>query len=100
MPLELVGQQIRYSKISKKEQYKRFVKFRIHDVGRPGYLQRLSAQDKKGEWHTIGWRINLKSYVSFYSVVDVIRSYIPEKYQKKAILLAEKWWLKQYGRLS
>jgi hypothetical protein len=92
IPIELVGQQIRYSSIPKKEQYKRFVKFAVHDVGRKGYLQRFSGKDKKGEWRTIGWRINLRSYKSLDEVYSAIEDYIPLKYQRKAKILATKWW--------
>jgi hypothetical protein len=92
MPLDLRGQQLRYSFIPKKEQYKRFVEFATDDVGRKGYLQRFAGKDRNKNWYTIGWIINLRSYDDFDEVVETIKEYFPIKYQKKAISLARRWW--------
>jgi len=101
MPIELVGQQIRYARYTKAYQRKHFKRFRVHDVGRPSYLQRLSAVRKTtGEWVTLGWRINLAKYKTFTQVMKAIRQYIPSPYKRKALMLARRWWKKHKGETT
>lgn len=90
MPVEIKGQQLRIRLLSPR----RFEKFRIHDVGEKGRLQRVAGYSKKLGWATQAWRLNLKDYKSFSEVHDEIVSLnLPRKKEEKALRLAwEYFW--------
>ena len=88
IPVEIVGQQLRIRLKSPKL----FKKFRIHDVGKKGYLQRVAGY-RKGRWETQGWRLNLSHYKNLNEVFKELEQLrLPSRLKNKAKELVFKWW--------
>ncbi|MEM5866309.1 MAG: hypothetical protein QXG39_00115 [Candidatus Aenigmatarchaeota archaeon] len=102
MPVEIKGQQLRVSFYTKGYQYQNYKNFRVHDVGRKGYLQRLTGQNKiTKDWVTLGWRWNLSHYKNWEGLESSIYWTLvkaPVEWRgeliRKAITLARRWWKK------
>ena len=87
MVVELKGQQIRIRVRSPRM----FSKFRVHDVGRKGRLQRLAGYSKRTGWMTQAWRINTRDYRTLATLKKTIRSLRISKTSKaRALRLAVK----------
>jgi hypothetical protein len=92
MSVEIKGQQIRI----RVKNPKLFSKFKVHNVGKKGRLQRVAAFSKKTGWTTQGWRINLKGYKKLKSVaMQVKRLRVPKPRKVKAVRLAMKYFKKR-----
>jgi len=54
---------------------KPFIKYRVHDVGRKGDLERIAGLGVDKKWYTVGWNISKKS-------VDLIRGKLVPRTQR------------------
>lgn len=92
MVVELKGQQIRIRVHSPS----RYSKFRLHDVGKKGRLQRVVGWCKKTGWETQSWRINLKDYSSEKDALHELH-YVQTtaKHKQGAVYLIKKWFKKK-----
>lgn len=95
MPVELKGQQLRIRLINPKL----FSKFRVHDVGEKGKLQRVAGYSKKIGWKTQAIRLNLKTYRNMDDAVNELidlydRGVITKKQYDRARILVARWFSK------
>lgn len=95
MSVDLKAQQLRI----RIRNPKRFSKFRIHDVGRKGRLQRVAAFSRATGWKTQAWRLNLKGYKNFKEVVmQLSRLKISDTSKARAKSIAKKFYKKKKTR--
>lgn len=86
MTVEIKGSQLRI----RVKNPRLFSKFRVHDVGVKGRLQRIAGYSK-GKWQTQAWRLNLNDYRSKDEIIKQIRRLrISSKLKRRAINLVKR----------